>query len=131
MPIKRPTGELNRPFPAFQNMLFSRAVCRSTGQELGHVTTEGKVMPSLAVVAIVVGRSLRIPHVSIQNRTESRNSLKRKHMIRSRLPETLVAALGTVDRVFVFSNLEIGHLSFDRRPLSRIRAELGIGKPAR
>ena len=62
--------------------IFPRTVCRSTGRESGQVTTEGKVMPFFAVVAIVVGRSLRVPHASTQNRTEARNSLKRKHMIR-------------------------------------------------
>jgi len=58
------------PFP--RCLLFYRK--RGSGQ----VPTEAKVMPFLAVVAIVVGRSVRVPHASTQNRTGARYSLKCK-----------------------------------------------------
>jgi hypothetical protein len=65
---------------------------------LGHYPSGGHAF--LAVVAIVVGRSLRVPHASTRNRTVARNSLKRKHMIRIHLAETLITALGAGGRRF-------------------------------
>jgi hypothetical protein len=76
----------------------------TTGIGSGVYRSEG-----YAILSCSRNRSGQKPPCSSCFHTEphgARNSLKRKHMIRSHLAETLITALGTGDRIFVFSYLE-------------------------